>query len=326
MQLCTTEQLINEYFAAQTGRTAKYDKTRMDIEKISQYETSLGKQITEMNVDELIGLMNILLPPPKIVDNSYSGKYQQLTWRFRAVFDYYIEHYEPIVNPWNKIRGTDLLEKINEGSEHLNTAYLIGIIDKLYKNTELYRAKYLELILLLFYSGFSHGKEIIAFKEANINHDTKCVYAIDHLVQLTNRCYDLLIEMHGVQTLSGDNFQVSQFVGYKGSYFHFPTKYGESKWNASDEIYVANTVHRFITSQVNKLCDCNLNYHIVYCLGLYDRIVKELGKEEADQRLRSRKDRKSDRVLEEAARKAGSKYDTSRLKRAMAIFVDKEAT
>ena len=326
MQLCTTEQLINEYFAAQTGRTAKYDKTRMDIEKISQYEAELGKQITEMNADELIGLINVLLPPPKIVDNSYSGKYQQLTWRFRAMFEYYTEHYAPIVNPWNKIRGKDLLEKINEGSEHLNTAYLIGVIDSLYKNLEFYRAKYFELILLLFYSGFAHGKEIIAFKEANINHESKSVYAIDHMIQLTDRCYELLIEMHGIQSLTGENFQVNQFVAYNGSYFHFPTKYTESRFNAMDEVYVANSIHRFITSQINKACGCNLNYHIVYCLGLYDRIVKELGKEEADQRIKSRKDRQSDKILNEAARKAGSKYDTSRLKRAMSIFVDAEAT
>ena len=126
------------------------------------------------------------------VMNNYS--LDQVLVIYRKVFDYYIEEFEVIKNPFRnpKLRGTELYNRLYENKERFSWEMVEDIIRKLHSGDNQARADYIELIMLLYYNGFENATEIVEMQERDVNHKMKAVLLPGKTIHLSDRCYNLL--------------------------------------------------------------------------------------------------------------------------------------
>ena len=322
----STEQLISRYFKSIEGTPAEKQRAIIDKTELYDYEERIGKELIDMDVDDLFGLINEL-------NNKKNGKeipfmtahysFDHLTVLLRAIFNFYIDTVEPIKNPLydKRMKGKEATKRLAQGKETLRFDYVQSIINKVHNDTTEDRADYVELIMLLYYSGFENAEEIATFKGSAINHRNRTVAMTGRTVQLTDRCYELLQKFEGIDELV--EWRTYYLTTYRGGYFKFIVQEKQlAEFDDRDIRSICNMINRQISVYVNQPYNTKINFSILYWLGFYDSIVKKYGEEETNRMLLSFRNSDDVTKLMNCARDYGVKVDNiSHLKRFLRPFV-----
>ena len=322
----STKQLISRYFKSIEGTPAEKQRAIIDKTELYDYEEKIGKELIDMDVDDLFGLINEL-------NNKKNGKdipfmtahysFDHLTVLLRAIFNFYIDTVEPIKNPLydKRMKGKEATKRLAQGKETLRFDYVQSIINKVHNDTTEDRADYVELIMLLYYSGFENAEEIATFKGSAINHRNRTVAMTGRTVQLTDRCYELLQKFEGIDELV--EWRTYYLTTYRGGYFKFIVQEKQlGGFDDRDIRSICNMINRQISVYVNQPYNTKINFSILYWLGFYDSIVKKYGEEETNRMLLSFRNSDDVTKLMNCARDYGVKVDNiSHLKRFLRPFV-----
>lgn len=322
----STKQLISRYFKSIEGTPAEKQRAIIDKTELYDYEEKIGKELIDMDVDDLFGLINEL-------NNKKNGKdipfmtahysFDHLTVLLRAIFNFYIDTVEPIKNPLydKRMKGKEATKRLAQGKETLRFDYVQNIINKVHNDTTEDRADYVELIMLLYYSGFENAEEIATFKGSAINHRNRTVAMTGRTVQLTDRCYELLQKFEGIDELV--EWRTYCLTTYRGGYFKFIVQEKQlDGFDDRDIRSICNMINRQISVYVNQPYNTKINFSILYWLGFYDSIVKKYGEEETNKMLLSFRNSDDVTKLMNCARDYGVKVDNiSHLKRFLRPFV-----
>lgn len=322
----STKQLISRYFKSIEGTPAEKQRAIIDKTELYDYEEKIGKELIDMDVDDLFGLINEL-------NNKKNGKdipfmtahysFDHLTVLLRAIFNFYIDTVEPIKNPLydKRMKGKEATKRLAQGKETLRFDYVQNIINKVHNDTTEDRADYVELIMLLYYSGFENAEEIATFKGSAINHRNRTVAMTGRTVQLTDRCYELLQKFEGIDELV--EWRTYYLITYRGGYFKFIVQEKQlAEFDDRDIRSICNMINRQISVYVNQPYNTKINFSILYWLGFYDSIVKKYGEKETNRMLLSFRNSDDVTKLMNCARDYGVKVDNiSHLKRFLRPFV-----
>lgn len=322
----STKQLIDRYFKSIEGTPAEKQRVIIDKTELYNYEEKIGKELIDMDVDDLFGLINEL-------NNKKNGKdipfmtahysFDHLTVLLRAIFNFYIDTVEPIKNPLydKRMKGKEATKRLAQGKETLRFDYVQNIINKVHNDATEDRADYVELIMLLYYSGFENAEEIATFKGSAINHRNRTVAMTGRTVQLTDRCYELLQKFEGIDELV--EWRTYYLTTYRGGYFKFIVQEKQlAEFDDRDIRSICNMINRQISVYVNQPYNTKINFSILYWLGFYDSIVKKYGEEETNKMLLSFRNSDDVTKLMNCARDYGVKVDNiSHLKRFLRPFV-----
>lgn len=322
----STTELIDKYFESIKDTPAVKQRVIIDKPELYAYEQKIGKELIDMNVDDLFGLINEF-------NNKKNGKqipfmtshysFDHLATLLRAIFNFYIDTVEPIKNPLydKRMKGKEATKRLAQGKEALRFDYVQSIINKVHNDETKDRADYVELIMLLYYSGFENAEEIATFKGNAINHRNRTVAMTGRMVQFTDRCYELLQKFENMDLL--EDWRTYYLTTYRGGYFKFLVRESQlAKFDDRDIRTVCNMINRQISVYVNQKYNTKINYSILYWLGFYDSIVKKHGEKETNRMLLSF--RNSDDVTElmNCARDYGVKVNNiSHLKRFLRPFI-----
>lgn len=324
MAMIPTKQLFDEYFFSVGKEYVGRIRKQCDRPEVYEYEKKIGKQLVEMNVDELFEMINSFNEEGFSV--SYSS-YDVIAVYYRKIFDYYIEHYELIKNPWHdmRMRGMRAYERLVKDKNPITWEMVDNTIKEVYKTNELERAKYIECIVRLYYDGFEKSEEIVKLKESMIDFEKKQANLSGRLIQFDDKCFDLLNELHNMETMKGwrgDYYMAS----WHDSYFKFPIRPTERvNFDNRSLVEVGNLINRTIHERIRKGLGIDINYRMLYFLGFYDFLVKKCGRDEANRILTSVRVREDVNKLSALSKLYGiTNIDVPRLKKYMRPYVNYE--
>lgn len=301
-----TKELMDEYFAQVDPVRAKRNRGHVDRAEVYEYEQKIGKDLIDMDADELIQMVKTFGNSKVNVDGlGMYGSYKQIATIFRDMWNYYIDHYEIIKNPWydKKLRGLKAYEQLADGADKLTFDKLQDAIDTVYGDyaSGYYLPMYVELIILLFYCGFANTKEIVSMKRDMVDFETNTVTLPDKQVHLSKRCVNLLEHFYNMKDVEGHT-GLYYVVPWHDSYIRFfvrKSKVSDFQDRSLEE--VCSMIVRTMTAQLRQRHNINLNYRRIYNLGFYDYLVNRYGKEKATQIIKSVRTPEDTALLREAA-------------------------
>ena len=291
----STEQIINDFFDATS--TPEYKARNLKTiarPEVYAYEKELDKQIFDMDVDELRGLM-LSLNKRRIVGDDSKISYTTFDFIssvFRQLWNWYIDNVRVIKNPWNdkRLRGRELTKLYADNREPFSYVNIKAIIDRIKNDYEKLApdyAKYLECIILLFYDGFAESQEIVSFTEDMIDFGNHTVTIPRTTIHLSDRCFELLQHLHGLNTIPTLRTTVAA-VSYHGGYFKPIISQSEvDSFQDRTLTYAAATIMRKLSMNIAKKYNIDFNYRMVYLTGFYDYMVRQIGKERTNEILTS---------------------------------------
>lgn len=324
-----TKEVFDLYFKDFSYDTVRKQRPQVDRAEVYAYEKELGKQIFDMDVDELFGLILSFNKNKKVKnDRSFSvsyGSYTQIASTYRSIWNFYIENIEVIKNPWNnpRMRGAAATKRLAESKETFNYNVVeeaILNIKKDYQNSEY--GKYLECLILLFYNGFAEAREIVLLKEDNINFTTGNIRLPGRTIQLSNRCLELLQYVHDLNQVAVHH-SVYAAEPYQNGYFKFVIRQNEvASFNNKSIEEVGASLTRKISMNIKQKYGIDINYRMVYLLGFYNYIVDKAGKKHADKLITSIRDSDDAQELMKYAREYGVvARNVSYIKRILQPFI-----
>lgn len=288
-----TKELMDEFFSEMNPTAAKKTRSHIDRPEVYAYERKIGKQLIDMNADEILEMIttfgneNMSQDGMSIAYNSY----KQILVLLRSLFNMYINKYEIIINPMysKTLKGKSAYEQLKKGKSALTFERVQEVIDLIYQDypENYYVPKYTELIILLFYNGFATSFEILSMKKDMVDFTTQIVHLPNKEVHLSDRCVYLLDyfdKQTEIPAMKGLYYPVS----WHGSYFKFCVResYVDS-FDSRSEQEVAAMIVRSMTRRVRQDHNIDLNYRKIYGLGFYDYCVNKYGKEETDDLITS---------------------------------------
>lgn len=323
-----TEELLNQFYESMSGTSIEKMRNQIDKPELYEYEKKIGKELIDMNVDEILGLIDAYSSKRKNKTITFMvshSSFDQISTQLRGIFNYYIDNIELVRNPFNdkRLRGQAAIEGLARGKEPFRWSIVEKIIDELHQDFEEDRADYLELILLLFYNGFAKANEIVSFTEKDVDHRSRKVILPGKTVCLSERCYNLLVKFNKQNTISGWRGDFA-LCGWHNSYFKFIIRPSKSKELDGRDITLMNDIiNRYISKDINDKYNTKINYRLLYSLGFYDYIVKKHGEEKTNKMITSYRDSEDVAELMSLAREYGVKADNiSHLKRFLRPFIE----
>lgn len=325
----STQELLEKYYESKVG--TPYAKTRVQIDRpeLYAYEQKIGKELIDMSSDDLIGLFIEFGNKRKgkeIEHLTATKSSDQLKSQLNKIFEFYSDTVERIKNPLNdrKMKGMELAKRLAQGREPFRWAAVQDIIRKLHSDFDDDNADYVELILLLFYNGFSKAEEIVGLKADMINHYHKTVKlpSKNTPIRLSDRCYELLMKFNKMDIIAGWRGDYI-LASWNGSFFKFIVRPSqEYKLSERPKTAMCDIINRCIANKVNDKYDTKINYHILYMLGFYEFIVGKHGEEKANVMITSYRDSDDVAELMCLAKEYGIQVDNvSHLKRYLRPFV-----
>ena len=327
MGLISTKELFDRYFADLEGTTKALTRANIDKPEVYAYEQKIGKELIDMDVDDLFGLINELKQKRKGQEISYMisyASYDQTATILRSIFEWYIDNITPIKNPLNdkRMKGSAAVARLAKDREPFRWSVVEEVIRNLHHDKDEDNADYIELILLLFYCGFSKAEEIVQMKAEMINHRNHTVRVSGRTIWLSERCYLLLEKFNNLQEVPAwrGKFAV---VSWHNSYFKFLVRpSNESSIDKRPMSSMCDIINRAIATNVNDAYGVKINYNILYYLGFYDFLVSKYGEDATDNMLISVRDSDAVQCLMNAAEEYGIDVNNiSHLKRNMRPFV-----
>lgn len=323
----TTQELFKEFFKDKDPEIVRKTSMQIDRPEVYAYEIKIGKKLIEMNVDELFEMILSFNDNRKSEQNGYSinyNSYFQIASMYRSLFNFYIDNYEVIRNPFNdkRMRGTEAAKRLSQGKESYTWERIEEIIQMVHDEYEENKAKYIECIMLLYYNGFAKAEEIVGLKEDMIDYKNKTVLLPGRTIQLSDRCFDLLRFVHGLTSLGGwrGDFSV---VAWRDNYFKYIIRPKEVDYFNDRPIgEVANIINRRILVDVKKKFGVEINYRILYLLGFYNYMVKEKGVDRTKELIQAVRSPAETEDLVKLAREYGVVAENvTHLKRIMRPFI-----
>jgi site-specific recombinase XerD len=324
----STKELFDRYFESDDAKNSYIGKTRTNFEKpeFFEYEMKIGKEFVDMNTDELIGLIEVLTTKKKSVDkiklSNECRSYHQAIVFLRKLYDFYIRNYELKLNPFNEkeMKAEKVVERLTAGRKVLTYDYLLELIEEFKTHYKKDRGEYIELIILLYYSGFRSAEEIASMKKSQVNHKDGTVILMGRTIHLTERCNYLLKKFADIEVIEG--WRTCHLISYRGSYFKFISK---TKGNMDDKkpSYFYDRTNIQITLYASKYLDVNLDYRSIFWLGFYDRFVERYGEEESNAMITSLRDNDANDKIILFARDYGIMDAVSQIKKELKVFIKK---
>lgn len=289
MAVKNTKEVFDLYFEDMSYDTARKTRPQVDRPEVYDYEMKVGKQIFDMDVEELFGLLLSFNKGHRFGKTNFSisyNSYNQTASLYRSIWNFYIANFEVIRNPWNEkeMRGAAATKRLAESKTAFTYDIIEGVILKInqeYEDTTYNYGKYLECLILLFYNGFADAQEIVSLKEGMINFKTHKVRLSGKTIQLSDRCFELLQYINGLDKISTS---VGTYVAipYHDGYFKIAIKPKQvSTFQDRPLVDVGAILTRKITMNIKKKYGVDINYRNIYLLGFYDYIVKEAGEKRA---------------------------------------------
>ena len=137
----STPELLDKYFESVAGTSAAKVRSQIDKPELYEYEIKIGKELIDMDVDDLFGLIFELRNKRKGAEVSFlvshSG-FDQIATQLRAIFNYYIDNIELIRNPLNdkRMKGKEATKRLAEGREPFRWDIVANIIKDLHACVE----------------------------------------------------------------------------------------------------------------------------------------------------------------------------------------------
>lgn len=220
------------------------------------------------------------------------------------------------------MKGQAAIQRLSRGKEAFTWRIVEDIINKLHQDFDVDKADYLELILLMYYNGFSKAEEIISFTEKDVDHRSRRVLLPGKTVYLSERCYGLLVKFYKQKTITGWRGDYL-LLSWHNSYFKSIVRPNKMKeFNDRDITLVCDVINRYIAKDINDKYNTKINYNSLYLLGFYDYIIRKHGKEKTNKMITSYRDSDDVNELMSLAREYGVKADNiSHLKRRLRPFI-----
>lgn len=326
-----TKKLLDEYFATRPQSIVIKVRGQLDKPELYAYEKRIGKKLVEMDAIEIVEMLKtfgnkgLTTKTFKTTFRSYATLLSML----RDFFNWYIDNYEIIKNPCNdkRIKGksaTALLDD-TEALSAFTTENVESIIESIRNNYTEENADYREAIVRMFYEGFPDAIDIANMKESDIDHDKKTVVVRGHEIQLSDRLYELLVKIHNMKELPAFR-GVYVLLSCNDSYFKFPTREKfENEFKDRTPEYWAGHISRLFNRDIKNKMDLNINGRTLYLCGLYDYMVKRIGREETNQILRSVGKSEETKALMELAKEYNvTEKNSTLLKMSLLPFVKDE--
>ena len=323
----TTKELLDGYYAELKGTPAASSRVNIDKPELYAYEEKIGKELIDMDVDDLFGLIIEMKQKRKGKDIPYMishSSYDQLATILRSIFEWYIDNVTPIKNPFNdkRMKGKEATKRLAQGRMPFTKDIVDNVIRRLHQDKDEDNADYIELILLLFYCGFPKAEDIVLMQSVMIDHRNRAVRLQGRTVRLSERCYNLLEKFSDMEEIKGWR---GDFVmaSWHNSYFKFIIR--PSSLEEIDDrpmTSMCDIINRAIANNVNDAYGLKINYRNLYFLGFYDYIVSKYGEERTNEMLLSFRNTDDVQALMGAVREYGVEIDNiSHLKRYLRPFV-----
>lgn len=330
MAKISTKELFDLYYESVKGTSAEKTRPQIDKPEFYAYEMKIGKELLDMEVDDLFGLIIELRNKRRGKEINFMishSSYDQISTLLRALFNYYIDNVEPIRNPMNdkRMKGKEATKRLAQGREPFRWKIVQEIIDNLHKDFDEDKADYVELILQLFYNGFAKAEEIVKLKPDDIDHKNMRVRLPGRQANLSPRCYGLLVKFYNMDSIAGwrGDYLLAK---YQNGYFKFiirPSQ--EYAFNDRPMTAMCDIINRCISTNVNDKYNTKINYHTLYMLGFYDFIVKRYGEQRTQEMIGSYRDSEDVAIIMGMAKEYGVDIDNiSHIKRYLRPFVDGE--
>lgn len=309
----STKDIFDKYFEQFPEEKNRKVRPQVDRPEVYAYEEKLGKQIFDMDVDELFGLILSFNRSRELDGDGFSisySSYEQIASLYRSIWNFYIETEVVIKNPWNnpRMRGIDAAKKIAESKKRITYTVIDDVISKInqdYVGTDYDYNKYLECLLLLFYNGFAESQEIVLLKRENINFETHEVELPGRTLHLSNRCFELLQYIHDLDKIVSSRASYAA-VPYHGGYFKIAIKQKEvENFQEKSLTEVGSIITRKITMNIRQKYGVEINYRTIYLLGFYDYIVEQAGEERTHELITSIRDSDDAQELMKYAKEYG---------------------
>lgn len=329
MSRITTKELFDRYFESRAGTAAEKMRSQVDRQEVYDYEEKIGKQLVEMDVDELFEMIKSFQDTKRKTNFMIAhSSYDQISSLFRSIFNFYIDNYEIIKNPFydKRMRGREALKVLAENREPLTWDYVQDIIGKLHRDFEQDKADYIECIIQLYYNGISKAEEIVNLKEDMIDTRSRKIRLQGRTTQiLSKRCYELLVKVHNMTILEGwrGDYLMKE---WRGGYFKYPIRPSqELEMNNRSEVDMTGFINRYIAVNVNNKYSTKLSYFSLFLLGFHDYVVRQVGEERAKELMTSYRSSEDAAELMALANEYGVNADNiSHLKRSLRQFVNAE--
>lgn len=304
-----TKEIFDRYFETMSKDKVKKIRSQIDRQEVYEYEIKLGKSIFDMNGDELFDMVmtfgNNRERTPNTFVLSYAT-YTQIISMYRAVWNYYIDTVKPIRNPWNdkSMKGIEAEKRISKFKKAVSIDDILKTIKGLTKKPP-EDIKYIECMVLLLYNGVPTSMDIVRLSESDINYRTKEITFSGGTVKLSDKCFELLQDVHNM--ISDSKKYI--YVSYQGSYVTFKILKGKANIFQDKPIeMVSRIISKKIDTWLRSECGLDVGCRSIYLLGFYDYMVSQIGKEETDKIVCSYRDVKTTDQLIRYARGWGINY------------------
>lgn len=283
-QTVPTKQVLNEYYGGERSETDLRVRCQVDREELYDYEKKIGKQLFEMNVDELFDMIQTFGSKRKTVKGASKMGYNsffQICSMYRQIFNYYIDNYQIIRNPFNdkSMKGNNALERLMAGQERFTQENVDTIIYNLQHDLPEERANYIECIVRLFCDGFATNEEIVLLNESMIDFKKRQVILPGRIVKLSDRTFTLLNYVHSLEEMAA-NHGFYRMVTYKNNYFKY-TVFERNVKSFSDKPIgeVAALLSRALIVYIRRPYNMDVNYRTFFLFGFYKKLVETYGEE-----------------------------------------------
>lgn len=324
MGTISTKELFDRYFAGPGKSVEKKTRAQYDRPEVYAYEQKIGKELIDMTDIELLDMVKTFKKQNKEDTDRRQIQYRSyhlLASGYSRIFQYYIDSDWGVFirNPWKNqtMLARNALGYLFEGLEPFSKDSLQGLINRIHEDYAVDRANYLECILLLFYDGVYDAEELIDIKKEDIDFLNKTVRCGNKVVQLSDRCFGLFVDIHHKDSIDGHPLQ-----SWNGSYFKYTIKpIYASEFNDKDKGRTAFRINQVIDVFITGFYKTDLDNKILFYLGFYDRLVEKYGADMTKDMITSYRDRRYSDILLMEASKLDIKEGSSVLKRKLQMYV-----
>jgi len=325
-----TREIIDGYFQSTSLQEQSHWSKYVDNGIIFDYEAETGKQLIEMNSDELSELVYRLVSCRDGETKKYMQShrsYSVVIGELRKVLDWYIVNVTPVANLFSidkRFRGKTGLEMFSQKYEAFTMEKFQSIMCSVRRDFSEDKADYIELICLLFYSGFPTAKDIAETKAEHINWRTGAALIHGKTVHLTDRALELLSKFYKMEeSVSGrEKFII---LSWHGSALKFFVKQSLANDFQKRELReIISRINAYISIDIGKRYAAGINYKAFYLCGFYDYTCNMYGKTLTDEIINSYYDDEAYDKLKKAALSYGIPAEkVNYLKRDLIIFTKK---
>ena len=291
----TTRGLLDSFYANKMDAIAETVKTMIDKPFLFEYEESIHTKLMDMNEDQLLELINIILHHKQgKSDSMYLSmrSYDNVRNALYRLFDFYIETH-PMRNPFStlKLKRENVRKYLAANKKVFSMDDVKDLIASMVFDYGPEQAGYLEMLLLLFYSGFKNYQEIVDITETSILWKSKSIRLQGRTIHLTDRCFDLFQKYYYSDYVQG-KYKLLYITKWKQCVFPFMVQASlRDKMVEYEEKDVKTLLVQQYSYYILKPYKTKISYHTMFYLGLYDRLVQKYGLEMANAIIEN-KDRK----------------------------------